>query len=716
MSIDFLIPAYNCEKYLEECINSITQSNNTDYNIIIYNDGSTDNTLNIALKNQKNNKNITIINSKENHGVVHARFELIKKATSEYIFFIDSDDYLIDSSPIFEHANSNKFDLIQFNRKKINAQGVISQLDLQKADTELSKNKFDSLGRWGKDNNITYSIHNKLIRRILFENFLYPESSYPPIFEDLLLNIYLLSQNPTILISSKNTYIYRIEINSLTSNPMKIIDASDLLLSSIKEHFSSIMSKKSLQHLQRNIFEYYIPNKIKQNCLQKDNASDCYRKLFSILSQHKILFNDTRYNAIISRLFSHAILIFEIHNIASIALKSGIDIDEAIYTTIKNTHDFYNKNKVVEQDEPHKKPFWRKLIAQYKKLKKGICTYAFKWRSPYIAIIDYPGRDESQKYLKNKLSLPTIHFDSWDTRLLTKVAIENAALVITSVPYGPLSNLKLKGEVFNCWHGSGAFKRFGKYDAHSSQADHGISDYIICSSNDIRNIYADSMELPVSRVFATGTPRTDIYFNEQELAKYRENFYSRFPQWKDKKIYVYLPTYREFRKKRFFRLGFTIQELNSVLNEDEIVIIKNHPSLLSRINKNKNSKHLYTNISSFGKVWDIDDIDTETLTIVSDVFITDYSSAFFEAMLLNKPLVFYAEDFYSYDRDFYFDYNELPGEKVFTSSPQALISAIRRSSTFTPPQIYEDFKKKYMGQCDGRSTERVINIINNLVK
>ena len=104
MSIDFLIPAYNCEEYIEKCVKSIHSYHTNDYNIIIYNDGSNDNTSDILMKLRNNNKNIIVINSEKNHGVVHARFELIKKSSNEYIFFVDSDDYILDCSQIFKEA------------------------------------------------------------------------------------------------------------------------------------------------------------------------------------------------------------------------------------------------------------------------------------------------------------------------------------------------------------------------------------------------------------------------------------------------------------------------------------------------------------------------------------------------------------------------------------------------------------------------------------
>ena len=89
--LSILIPAYNVENYIEECINSILNLN-IDYEIIIINDGSTDKTLKKIQKYKKYNY-IKII-SQENMGISKTRNNLLKSATGKYIFFLDADDYI----------------------------------------------------------------------------------------------------------------------------------------------------------------------------------------------------------------------------------------------------------------------------------------------------------------------------------------------------------------------------------------------------------------------------------------------------------------------------------------------------------------------------------------------------------------------------------------------------------------------------------------------
>lgn len=91
--VSIVIPIYNSQKYLENCIKSILKQSYKNIEIILVNDGSTDDSLLICEKYKKINGNIYIINQ-ENLGTVLARKTGIENATGTYITFIDSDDYI----------------------------------------------------------------------------------------------------------------------------------------------------------------------------------------------------------------------------------------------------------------------------------------------------------------------------------------------------------------------------------------------------------------------------------------------------------------------------------------------------------------------------------------------------------------------------------------------------------------------------------------------
>lgn len=94
LNISFIIPVYNCEGYLNECLDSIINQNYQYIEIIIINDASTDNSLNICNKYAQKDNRVKLITNKRNLGVSATRNIGIEKSTGDVIIFIDSDDYI----------------------------------------------------------------------------------------------------------------------------------------------------------------------------------------------------------------------------------------------------------------------------------------------------------------------------------------------------------------------------------------------------------------------------------------------------------------------------------------------------------------------------------------------------------------------------------------------------------------------------------------------
>ncbi len=111
--ISIIVPIYNSEKFISECLNSIIHQTLAGFEVICVNDGSTDSTQSILEVYQKRDSRIRIINQ-ENAGLSAARNAGIKVATGEYIGFVDSDDWV--SSDFFEKlyymAKENEADIV----------------------------------------------------------------------------------------------------------------------------------------------------------------------------------------------------------------------------------------------------------------------------------------------------------------------------------------------------------------------------------------------------------------------------------------------------------------------------------------------------------------------------------------------------------------------------------------------------------------------------
>lgn len=92
--LSIIVPVYNTEKHLKKCFDSIINQNNSEIEVVVVNDGSTDNSETIINKYTNKYKDVFKYYKKDNTGVADTRNFGIEKATGEYIMFLDSDDYI----------------------------------------------------------------------------------------------------------------------------------------------------------------------------------------------------------------------------------------------------------------------------------------------------------------------------------------------------------------------------------------------------------------------------------------------------------------------------------------------------------------------------------------------------------------------------------------------------------------------------------------------
>jgi glycosyltransferase involved in cell wall biosynthesis len=128
IKISIIIPFFNVEKHIKKCLNSVISQNisTDDYEIILINDGSTDNTLNEINTIIKGIKNI-IVYTQINTGLGGARNKGLELANGEYVWFIDSDDY-IEKNSLLEMLTlifENKLDVLAINYNIVDDKGII---------------------------------------------------------------------------------------------------------------------------------------------------------------------------------------------------------------------------------------------------------------------------------------------------------------------------------------------------------------------------------------------------------------------------------------------------------------------------------------------------------------------------------------------------------------------------------------------------------------
>lgn len=138
--ISIIIPVYNVEKYIKKCLDSVLNQSNSKIQIIIINDGSTDNSHEIIEKYLEKHKNIIYIQQK-NQGAAVARNTGLKYVKGEYVMFLDSDDYLERNSlhNLYKYIKNMNSEIIVFGYRKIWEEG--SQILFDKLNDKFEENK-----------------------------------------------------------------------------------------------------------------------------------------------------------------------------------------------------------------------------------------------------------------------------------------------------------------------------------------------------------------------------------------------------------------------------------------------------------------------------------------------------------------------------------------------------------------------------------------------
>lgn len=117
--ISIIVPVYNVEPFISECINSILIQSYKNFELILVNDGSTDNSPTICEQYASKDKRIKVIH-KANGGLSDARNWGLKFSSGEYVVFLDSDDYWNDCDALFSlYSLLNKYsevDVVFFRR------------------------------------------------------------------------------------------------------------------------------------------------------------------------------------------------------------------------------------------------------------------------------------------------------------------------------------------------------------------------------------------------------------------------------------------------------------------------------------------------------------------------------------------------------------------------------------------------------------------------
>lgn len=205
--ISVIVPAYNVEKYIADCLESITTQSYRDLEIIVVNDGSTDRTLDIINRHAATDPRIRVI-SQPNGGLSAARNAGLDAATGEWIVFVDGDDMLLPDSL------SHLLKITEDTRADI----VCGSFIRQNSEPKLTNSKIRCFSGVEAFKNILFQKHidhsawGKLYRRSIFDSLRFTTGI---LYEDLDIAWDVFVPAKKIVCTSRPVYFYRVTPGSI---------------------------------------------------------------------------------------------------------------------------------------------------------------------------------------------------------------------------------------------------------------------------------------------------------------------------------------------------------------------------------------------------------------------------------------------------------------------------------------------------------------------
>ena len=300
-------------------------------------------------------------------------------------------------------------------------------------------------------------------------------------------------------------------------------------------------------------------------------------------------------------------------------------------------------------------------------------------------------------------------------------ALATSNYLVNNATFPPEFSKRPDQVYLNTWHGT-PLKRMG-YDmpngamASANTLRNFVSADFLLSQNPYmtEQMYENSYRLRgiyAGKIIEAGYPRVDHQFlDEHAVTAGRRRLQAAGLDLRGRRIVLYAPTWKggsfsspEDDARELFE---TVQGLQARLGRDEyVVLLKTHQVV---------HRFAATN-PALARVLVSNDIPTNTVLGLSDILITDYSSIFFDFLASDRPIVFYTPDASAYSemRGTYLAAQELPGTSCATLDE--LAAAVQNVGSDRAPQserdaTYREWKERFVAQDDGRSSERVVDIV-----
>lgn len=678
IKVSVIVPIYNVEQYLPRCIESLLNQTLDNYEIILVNDGSPDQSQKIIDQYQKMYPDKIVGLIKENGGLSDARNYGIPYAKGEYISFLDSDDY-VDCTFLEKMYN-----------KAIETQSQIVVCGY------YGVNEINGTYKWLQKGNLDIYdqsvlecpslIHlnapyawNKIYHRSLFEKtkLLFPKGW---IWEDIPTIYPLLAcANKVSKVDEPLIYYVLKREGSITATysrkQLQLFQSLELLNNRFKELdlFEKLYDELLFINMRHIIFRYrefcnYRDAKMKFSFV--NDGFQHLNKYFSDWKSNPYYFTFYDVNQPVKQFFMkrkfYWIGSILVPNVLHKIFKKIQRVKKktirlfSINNRVKYSYAYHYKHSKIIKDTVLFESFHGTTISDspFYMMRELAKTH------PHIKIYVTTQNYDEHRELLEKYHIPAT-LVSLNTTHYAKV-LATCQYLVNNVSFPPYFIRRNGQKYINTWHGT-PLKTLGKnmvegIEDMSNMQRNFLHSTDLLFPNDFTMLHMmedyNLFELFTGKAVLCGYPRNTIFMDRQQAVAIRKQF-----GLEDKEVFAYMPTWRGGQSSGAVN-GTYERELKHILDEIDNVLTDNQVFYVNLHSLVKDS----IDISGYKHILTFPNIDNYEFLNCVDILISDYSSVFFDFSITKKPIVLFMYDYEEYmnNRGTYFDVRTLPFEKLYT--------------------------------------------------
>ncbi|MDB7988157.1 bifunctional glycosyltransferase family 2 protein/CDP-glycerol:glycerophosphate glycerophosphotransferase [Faecalicoccus pleomorphus] len=735
--ISIIIPFQKYLHYLKECLQSLKESSYQDFEVLIVCD-HVDEHVQKEIPGLSD-LSLRILSLEDETGVAACRNKGLQQATGEYVYFLDSDDYILEDTlfHMTEHLNgqdmvygtirntwNNKANFLdKLSKKEIDADDEAEKMQAQE---EKIQNHLERFKEQNSDRML--AIYHTMVKRSGFQTItvlsnLYRRQflidhqiSFEPsfrYFSDQIFLVQVLEKAASFLSAEDGWYIKR-KHNDPINEPSLNQEESD---TRFEERCLAVECARKLidaqgpvrYYLDKKLIRYVTKTMIKRIRRSQDER---WRNEYFIRIQSTLLDTAPRVLDDLSAKQKRIILLMMKNDLKGVQKAIRWSFGKAKLKSI-----FANKNKNTLYKLAYYHHYLKMPIKENVVLFETFMAKNYSDSPKYIyeALNKmYPGKYECVWAINGKHDIP------YGAKTIKRFSFQYAYYCAISKYLvfnvrQPLWFRKREGQVFlETWHGT-PLKRlvFDQEEVTSASPKYKEQfykqrkewDYLV-SANPFSSKTFRSCFMYEGKMLEYGYPRNDIlYASDKEERAKRLKEKLGIPL--DKKTILYAPTWRDdehYGKGEYkFTLALDLKKMKTMLEKDYVLLLRTHHYIADKIDTTGLGGFAY-NLSTYD--------DISEIYLITDICITDYSSVFFDFANLKRPILFYTYDIEKYKnqlRGFYIDMNtEVPGPLLYTS--EEVIDAILHIDKIQKryQKRYDEFYDRFCCFDDGHASENIV--------